>query len=144
MAARTLRVLTRTPYDFSKLQAAQSQTIIVARGIDVRDVREATMIVRAHAGTSVSGIGGLAINAYADGFTDQDPAASSGNLPAFLAVIGGSADIKGATSGSLTLGRLDTSAGGFGPMIAIGITATQAVSPVTAVLWLSIGLSLKD
>src|SRR5215813_8240999 len=69
------RALSKTTYDFSATAAGKSTTYIVAKGIDVSQYREGTLIVRIHPGGSFTGgAPSFTVNVYADAPTPEDPA----------------------------------------------------------------------
>ena len=146
MAGRILRVVPRVTVDMSKV-ANGASTVILARRIDISGYREVTLYVRFHQGTLMSSPSAATVQAYGDGYTDEDPGATtSAGLPAFLTAIGSGLDIKSATANTMaiyTVSPVASTGVGVGGLLAIGVTCTQVAS-VSALAVISIDLSGKE
>ena len=128
-----------------ELQQSQQQTVELAVRVDISRYREATLYVRIHSGTSYAGGGGTpgAMNllVMADGHTDEDPAAISGNQPAFLVQLS-STDIKNVAANAMAVIAVPANAGA---LISILLSFQQNKTPLTtATVVISADLSLKE
>lgn len=135
MAGVTHRIVNKRTYTFTELQAGQTQTLVLHRGIDASAYREATLLVAVHssAATTNNTIEVLAVPVV---LTDDEPQTDFvENAAAATATI--DADL----TGQLLAQPLSDN---FGSMIQIHISGRQDSTTVTLEAEITVDLSLKE
>jgi len=161
MAGRVIRVVPKTFVTFTPntpnnaINAPQTQTMFLARQIDISRFREVTLFVRLHTPSIIGNFAGgtfPTIVAYADGYTEEDPNPSIGagtaGIPTgfFTPLTFPTNSTTFATNTATTVQTLvlglQANAGG---LIAIGVSCKQvAAGTLQADLYLSIDLAGKE
>lgn len=138
MPGKVVRVVTPRVFDFSKVAASSSQTIVAAQRIDLSIYRYATLAVRHHEGT-IASPAKVDVLISCDGFTPDDPAKNfvfTGNPLALITLSGGSVAPRYYTEG------LD--ADRIGALVSVLVVGSQSSTQVENIPTLSIDLVLKD
>jgi hypothetical protein len=134
----TMRVFTRTPVNFDSLRNDTNQVLWICQHIDVSPFEEVDLVVRAHTATIGSGAS-IAVEAFPDGWTPEDPA---------LTFVDGSrsyAIVTLSSSSSIPLYKTQALLSGFGRLVSIAVTGTMpaGMTPVDCHAVLSIDLVMK-
>lgn len=136
-----MRIIPRTVYDFTKVQASQTVQFIIAQHIDVGPFQEADFMIRCY-NPSISPAGAsITIQLLADGYTLDEPSldffsVNDGKSSAFGSIVYGN------TTTTTTYSVLSVN-NQFGRMLAVRLIATQPASTGSLVATISIDLALK-
>jgi hypothetical protein len=132
------RALPKTTYDFAATAVGATTTYVVAKGIDVSQFREGTLVVRIHSGSQTGGSGTAAsvtVQAFADAPTAEDPALDF-EAAAACATTGA---ITAFTTTGLTLVNLTTP---FGGSVRVKVSGTQRGTTVATTFLVTISVDI--
>lgn len=121
MAGRVIRALRMTGYDWTTVQGSSEHGTRAAQHIDVSQARYVTMAVRLHEGTFPANAT-LKVQAYADGYTSEDPTKVFGTGPV------GEVEITSQNTAPFYK-TVELDAGLMGAMLTIVVLAEQPGTP---------------
>ncbi len=139
MAGQTIRLIDMTSYDFSQIAASSTGEINVAEHIDVSQWKSATLMIRVHSATVAEQSATFKVEAFADGYTHEDPTLEYANPPSV-----GSVTITQSNVAEPYFVTKELTGGAIGAMLKVVLSGTQVTNQDTLSGVFSIDLALKD
>jgi hypothetical protein len=139
MAGQTIRLVDLKTYDFSDVAASGEAGVYVAQHVDVSQWKAATLMIRVHSATVAQSGAQFKVKAFADGYTDEDPALVFTAAPEVASVTISQSDVSEPyyVTSELT-------GGDMGALVTVVLSGKQDSTKGTLSGVFSIDLALKD
>ena len=141
MSGQTIRLVELTKYDFSNVAATKEDGVYVAQHVDVSQWKAATLMIRLHSGTIAESGASFKVRAFADGYTDEDPALVFNSAPQLASV---TLSQSSANNNAPYYVTSELTGGDMGALITVLISGAQDTTQGDLYGYFSIDLALKD